>query len=329
MPVLFKSMRHDERASRPLAGGAMNQSTEVRQDDVFYGSEGLRCAATLYRPARPTSQRLPAVVMGHGFASVRQMHLPRYAPFFVEAGIAVLAIDYRFLGESEGQPRQQVIPSCQREDFRNALTWLAMQPDIDGERLGIWGTSFAGGQVLQIAAFDRRVKAVVSQVPAISLWREIRRTTSPEAREALLARLAKDRLARYESGVSEHIKITAPADTPSVLGPSGYEWHAATETAHPTFHNEITVASLDAVYEFDPGIFVESISPTPLLMIVAARDQTAPAYLAEEAFGRALEPKKLVRYDGDHYDVYDDPATLRMVAEQARDFFVQHLTARR
>jgi fermentation-respiration switch protein FrsA (DUF1100 family) len=263
--------------------------------------------------------------MGHGFASVRQMHLPSYAPYFVEAGIAVMAIDYRFLGESDGEPRQQVLPHCQREDFRNALTWLGRQPGIDAERLGVWGTSFAGGHVLQIAAFDRRVKAVVSQVPAINLWREVRRATSLAAREKLLAMLLGDRLERYESGVSSRIKITAPEGVASVLGPGGYDWHVATERAHPTFHNEITVASLDTVYEFDPGSFVDSIAPTPLLMIVATRDRTTPAYLAEEAFARAGEPKKIVRYDGDHYDVYDDPARLRFAAEHARDFFVEHL----
>lgn len=297
------------------------------KEDVSYRSEGIRCAATLYRPARTGKTRTPAIVMGHGFASVRQMSLPSYAPYFVEAGIAVLAIDYRFLGESDGEPRQQVLPHCQREDFRNALTWLARQPGIDAERLGLWGTSFAGGHVLQISAFDRRVKAVVSQVPAISIWREVRRTTSPEARETLLAMLLADRLQRYESGVSARIKITAPDGVPSVLGPGGYDWHVATEQAHPTFHNEITMASLDSVYEFDTGIFAESIAPTPLLMIVATRDQTTPPYLAEEAFARAGEPKTIVRYDGDHYDVYDDPARLRFAAEHARNFFLEHLHA--
>jgi cephalosporin-C deacetylase-like acetyl esterase len=36
---------------------------------------------------------------------------------------------------------------------------------IDPERIGIWGTSFAGGHVLVVAATDRRVRAIVSQVP--------------------------------------------------------------------------------------------------------------------------------------------------------------------
>jgi uncharacterized protein len=301
--------------------------TGMTKEDVSYPSEGVRCAATLYRPMRAGGTSTPAIVMGHGFASVRQMSLPSYAPYFVEAGIAVLAIDYRFLGESDGEPRQQVLPHCQREDFRNALTWLGRQPGIDAERLGIWGTSFAGGHVLQIGAFDRRVKAVVSQVPAISFWREVRRTTSAEAREALLATLLADRLQRYESGISARIKITAPEGVPSVLGPAGYDWHVATEHAHPTFHNEITIASLDSVYEFDPSVFAESIAPTPLLMVVATRDHTTPAYLAEEAFARAGEPKRIVRYDGDHYDVYDDPARLRFAAEHACNFFAEHLRA--
>jgi cephalosporin-C deacetylase-like acetyl esterase len=38
----------------------------------------------------------------------------------------------------------------------------------DAERIGIWGSSYRGGHVLVVAAIDRRVKCVVSQVPAVS-----------------------------------------------------------------------------------------------------------------------------------------------------------------
>jgi fermentation-respiration switch protein FrsA (DUF1100 family) len=42
-----------------------------------------------------------------------------------------------------------------------------MQSEVDANRLGVWGTSYSGGHVLQVAAFDKRVKAVVAQVPAV------------------------------------------------------------------------------------------------------------------------------------------------------------------
>lgn len=300
--------------------------------EVDFDSAGLRCAATLYRPraalarAARAGTGVPGVVMGPGFASVRQMNLPDYAGVLAAAGLAVLAVDYRYLGESQGEPRQQVRPAEQREDLRNALSWLADAPGVDQDRLGLWGTSFAGGLVLQVAALDRRVRAVVSQVPGLGLWPYLRGVGDGPAREALLARLLADRLARRRTGVSRRLPIVAPAGVESVLGSSGVDWHEAAERAHPTFRNEIVTSSLDDVLDADPAPFAPFVAPTPLLMIVAERDGTAPPGPAYAAFEAAGEPKQLLTYDGDHYDVYDVPATRRRAAEAARDFYLARLT---
>jgi len=136
--------------------------------DVSFPGEGVTCAATLYLPA-PGGPPTPGLVMGNGFANVRQMYLPRYARALAAAGFAVLAIDYRCFGESGGQPPQLVSPDSQCDDMRNALSWLSEQPQVDPDRQGLWGVSIAGGNVLRIAAYDRRVRSVVTQAPAIGL----------------------------------------------------------------------------------------------------------------------------------------------------------------
>jgi len=297
-------------------------------EEVSFVSQGLRCAATLYRPrsAEVRQVAVPGVVMGPGFASVRQMNLPDSAAVLASAGLAVLTVDYRYLGQSQGEPRQQVRPREQREDLRNALTWLADAPGIDPDRMGLWGTSFAAGHVLQVAALDRRVKAVVSQVPGLGLWPYLRGQGDGPAREDLLNRLLADRLARHRTGVSRRLPIVARDGIESVLGSSGVDWHDAAERAHPTFHNEILMSSLDDVVDEDPAAFAPFITPTPLLMIVAERDNIAPPGLAYAAFEAAGQPKRLLTYDGDHYDVYDVPATLRLVSTAARDFYLEHFS---
>jgi hypothetical protein len=49
---------------------------------------------------------------------------------------------------------------------------------VDAERLGVLGTSFSGGHVLHLGAYDTRVKVVVIQVGATDLY--ARRVTSSE-----------------------------------------------------------------------------------------------------------------------------------------------------
>lgn len=291
--------------------------------EVWFDSEGVRCAGTLYRPN--VDRPVPAIVLSHGFASVRTMHLPDFAAAFTAAGFAVLTVDYRYLGDSGGEPRQQVLPHAQRDDLRNALTFLGEQPGVDADRLGLWGTSFAGGHALHIAAFDRRVRAVVSQVPGVGTWHYLTAELPAADRDTLLRTVLAARLEHAATGTEPKIPITAPAGTDSVLGPDDHAWHVAAERAHATFRNEITLRSLDDIVGDDPAAFVASIAPTPLLMIVGAHDTTTPPRFARAVFERAGEPKRLVEFDGDHYDVYDDPTIHTTVATAAADFFIEHL----
>ena len=75
--------------------------------------------------------------------------------------------------------------------------------------------------------------------------------------------------------------------------------------------------------EYEPGLYIRHVSPTPLLLIVDTADMLAPAALTLEAYERALHPKKLVLLNGGHFAAYiEDFAT---ASAAARDWFVHHL----
>ena len=140
-------------------------ATQAPRQDVTFLSHGVRCAAWLYRPEGATTPT-PLVIMAHGLGGNRQMRLEAYAQRFVAAGMAALVFDYRSFGDSEGEPRQVVDVKAQLEDWRAALAYARTElEDIDRSRIAIWGTSFGGGHVLQIAGEDHAVAAVVAQCP--------------------------------------------------------------------------------------------------------------------------------------------------------------------
>jgi fermentation-respiration switch protein FrsA (DUF1100 family) len=86
-----------------------------------------------------------------------------------------------------------------------------------------------------------------------------------------------------------------------------------------------TLRSVELLMEYEPSAYLERISPTPLLMVVAAGDHLTPTDLALEAYQRAREPKKLVLLPGGHFDAYvKDFETASAVA---RDWFLEHLSA--
>jgi hypothetical protein len=63
--------------------------------------------------------------------------------------------------------REVVDPLDMTTDLQNALHWVHGDKQCDTQRIGLWGTSYSGGHVVYVAARDRRVRATVSQVPAL------------------------------------------------------------------------------------------------------------------------------------------------------------------
>ena len=292
------------------------------RQDVTFASQGLNCAGWLYTPEElGQKDTRPAIVMAHGFSAVKEMHLTNFAEKFEEAGFVVLVFDYRYFGDSEGEPRGRLIPAEQHEDYKNAITWVSQRPEVDRERLGIWGSSYSGGHVLHLAAFDRRIRAAVSQVPLVNGWENAQRLMRPDIFAGFLDTVAQDREARYagESGAS--VPVVAPEGEPSALPtPESYDWFTATsQSIAPNWRNEVSLESMEAFLEYDPAGSIYLISPTPLLMVVGEQDTLTPTDMAIAAYHRALEPKELVILEGGkHFDAYTEPGLSQLRSASGR-----------
>lgn len=300
--------------------------------DVTFPSQGLNCAGWLYVPDDlEDGEQRPAIVMAHGFSAVKEMYLSNFAEKFEEAGFVVLVFDYRYFGDSEGEPRGRLIPAEQHEDYKNAITWVSQRPEVDHDRVGVWGSSYSGGHVLHLASFDKRIKAAVAQVPLVNGWSNAQRLMRPDIFDEFLDAVAQDRTARYTEGEGGSVPVVAPEGQPSALPtPESYEWFTSTgESIAPNWRNEVSLESMEAFLEYDPAGSIQLISPTPLLMVVAEKDTLTPTDMAIAAYERALEPKKLViMEDGKHFDAYTEPG-LSQSAPPAVEWFERHLMGRR
>ena len=78
---------------------------------VEFMSKGLKCKGLKYLPADYKSgEKRACIVLAHGFSAVKEMYFTDYAQAFAKAGFVAVVFDYRFQGESEGEPRGQIIP---------------------------------------------------------------------------------------------------------------------------------------------------------------------------------------------------------------------------
>jgi uncharacterized protein len=294
------------------------------RQEITFNSDGVILRGWLYLPDLGEAP-FPSVIMAHGFALVKEQGLDRYAEVFAAAGLASVVFDNRNLGASDGEPRQDIDPWQQARDYRSAITFAQSLPELDENRVGIWGTSYSGAVALHVAAVDRRLKAVVVQVPGISGCEMATRLLSLEQMKGLRSMLDAERTRLVQGEKPATIQFVAP--DPSVPAafpePRSYEFYTKTGEAISSWRNEITIRSLDRWLEHDVIGFIKHISPIPLLAIIADQEQISPTDLQIAAFTEAREPKKLIVVPGDHYVAYQEQFSV--FASEAANWFVQYV----
>ncbi len=181
-----------------LSAPMVSPQTNVAPADVAsrratVSSEGIALAATIYQHRSQEGTPRPTIILCHGWGG-EMAGLRRTATAFAAAGYTAITFDYRGWGESAGR----LIPSKPQEsrhngkpyttevvelreivhpwehvaDITSVLSWAVAQPEVDSGKLGLWGTSYGGGHVIFVAAYDARVRAVVAQVGAFDSRRE-------------------------------------------------------------------------------------------------------------------------------------------------------------
>ena len=165
--------------------GKLHMTYDVEKEAVSIWAEGSRLAAVMMHP-RGTDGSRPGILLCHGWGGLKEHLIQLYAETFVAAGYACLVFDYRGWGESDGRListantpslttagevvlpvrvlREVVDPLDQIADIRACLAYLASEPGVDPERLGLWGSSYGGGHVTFVAGTDPRIKALVAQI---------------------------------------------------------------------------------------------------------------------------------------------------------------------
>lgn len=127
----------------------------------FHNRYGIRLAGDLYLPENAEG-KLAAVAVAGPFGAVKEQAAGLYANELAARGVAALAFDPSFIGESGGEARNVASPDINTEDFSAAVDYLSTRGFIDPEKIGILGICGFGGMALNAAAMDTRIKATVA-----------------------------------------------------------------------------------------------------------------------------------------------------------------------
>ncbi|KAG4431896.1 hypothetical protein IFR05_012630 [Cadophora sp. M221] len=285
-----------------------------------------------YTPASSfSSSKLPCVIISHGFSAVKEMGLTAVAEYLSSnLPITCLAYDNRGFGESDtrpGEPRLEIDGLVQSSDISDAITYVQARPEVDADKIGIWGSSFSGANVLWVAAVDRRVKAVASQAPLVDGWSGFANLLRPDEVSGFEADFQKDRIDRAAGKPPIMITVVDPnpLNRSAMTTKDSNQAMGGADQFAKTWKNQVTLKSMENFRAHPGAAYIHHISPTPLHMTLATKDVVTPTATSLEAYNRALEPKELHFYEGGHYEAYAGQAGFESSVKSQADFFRRKL----
>ncbi len=137
--------------------------TTLQERDIEFTSQGTTCRGVFIQPG--SHQPAPLIVLAHGLGGIYEMRLDAYARRFAQAGYATLAFDYRYFGRSDGHPRHWLVREYQQQDIAAAIDYGKTLDGVDPDRVILFGTSLAGGHMIDVTAARSDITATIIQGP--------------------------------------------------------------------------------------------------------------------------------------------------------------------
>lgn len=293
----------------------------AEREKLWFSSGGTDCAAWFYPGTNGG-----CVIMTGGFGVTKEPGTDLFARRFNDAGFAVLAFDYRHLGESGGLPRQVAPIREQLADWQAAITFAAGLPGVDPARLAVWSFSGSGGHILKIAARNPQLAAAIAQTPnagGVAPLRNAARHQQPAAMVRFAGRGILDGLGRLAGRQPRLVPLAGePGSVVMLATPDARDGARALHAEmYPDWQLEIAAWSALRLCFYRPGHYASRVA-CPLLVLVCDQDQSALAAPAVAAANRAPRAE-LIRLPGGHYAPFLEGHEQAAAAELA--FLRRHL----
>ncbi|MFE9340550.1 alpha/beta hydrolase family protein [Streptomyces sp. NPDC007063] len=223
-------------------------------------------------------ERHGLVVYVHGDGAVDATHDGGYRPMWeanAEAGYASLSWDKPGVAGAPGDWLEQSMQD-RAEEVAAAIAWARERPDIDGDRIGLWGASQAGWVLPKVAA-ETPVSFVIAVSPAINWLRQ--------GRYNLLAEL------RTEGASAARVEVElAKSDTTRRLLRRGATFGEYT-AAMGGRTDGMTAARwrfVSANHTADATGDLEALRGTPVLLALGGHDTNVDTAETERVYGEVL-----------------------------------------
>jgi cephalosporin-C deacetylase-like acetyl esterase len=307
-----------------------NTTEKTMYRNIEFKSQGAILRGRLYLP-EVKSNKSPVIIMAHGFTTtINAMTADKYAERFREAGFAVALYDHRNLGISDGEPRQEINFWVQSKGYIDAIDFVSKQPEIDPDKIAVWGASLSSREAFLAGTTDNRVKTVIAMIPAFGEEipkEDIDGSSYSFAKETLLLEDIKS----LPHSTTEQMPIvsTDQKGTPSALTDlTAYNWFIEYGGRFGTnWKNIVSFSKIETPENLNVGQFTNKLK-APILMVVATNDEMngANPQVTKYVYDNIKQPKEWVDIEGGHFGLLYYPSELFNQSSRAQiNFLMKYL----
>lgn len=277
--------------------------------NISFKSGHVICRGVHYMPLRrddmDDNNQLPCVILAHGFGGTIDAGLHPYARAFSEAGLHSLLFDYRHFGASDGEPRQLISIREQLADWHAAIAFARSQKGVDPERIILWGVSLSGGHVINVAARDGGIAAVIAQYPMLDGLAALKNINSYAGYSQILKLVVagiQDLLGGWFGNTTKTIPIVGPPGELAALSTAEAEpgYRAITP---PEWENRVCARIALAIPFYRPGFSLSRID-CPVLVQIADQDSILPPASIERFILSSRIKVQARHYASGHFDAF-------------------------
>lgn len=191
MTALIDDFRRQVLHPVPMSGSCLSPKMlidlPIVPQEVRFASDGRELAGFLFRP--PGDGPFPLMVTNHGSSitqGTQDLCRPSVAALLMSWGVASFLPHRRGYGNSPGAPWREDVSAeygtdeydaqlaarldAESDDVVAARAWVAKQPGIDGNNIGVMGSSFGGTNTLFAAAKEPKFRCAVEFAGAAMNW---------------------------------------------------------------------------------------------------------------------------------------------------------------
>jgi alpha-beta hydrolase superfamily lysophospholipase len=273
---------------------------------VTFTSKGLKLAGTVRVPdgVKPGERRAAFIVM-HGFGSnSNSSNVLEPCAMFEKLGYVTIRFDMPGCGESEGE-RGHLICLDQVQAASDALTFLAQNPNVDPDRIGVIGSSFGAAVAVYVIGVDKRVAASISSGGWGDGERKFRGQHPGEAAwKKFTDMLAEGKRHREKTGKSLMVPRYDIVPIPEHL-----RGHLSQNSIQM-----FTAETAQSMMDFRADDVIGNAKGRPILLLHSSVDSVTPTEQSIEMFKRASQPCDLHLFaETDHFMFAESNTRVRSV----------------